>query len=350
LRIAEMPVQKIKIGAAPNDKTGDSLREAFALTNSAIDQVNANTDAIAGKVDKAAGMGLSQNSFTNDLLAKLNGIEAGATNAAAFGIGALTAPLITDIDGLRRGGVWRTTAAVMLAAGGPNVDCVIFHLPGGTSNSGHRQIAYPITSSVTYIGRGYSRAQWGGAWQPWHETAMVSKSNTWTQAQTFNAAVDLNSALTAANGIKLAGTLSTDVNTLDRYEEGTFTPTLLGTTGAGTNTYNINTGQYTRIGDRVLWTAFIQLSSSSGMTGQLRMAGLPFNVINNSVARGSVTIGYYAGMSDTAAYDFRAFHNQNAATVDLLKRSVGQVTSGAFPATEVAGTAQIYLSGNYKAA
>lgn len=70
-----MPVQRINIGAAPNDKTGDSLREAFALTNAAIDQVNANTEAIAGKVDKAAGMGLSQNSFTDAEQEKLAGLE-----------------------------------------------------------------------------------------------------------------------------------------------------------------------------------------------------------------------------------------------------------------------------------
>ena len=41
-------------------------------------QVAGLTEALAGKVDAEAGMGLSQNNFTNTLLEKLNGIEAGA--------------------------------------------------------------------------------------------------------------------------------------------------------------------------------------------------------------------------------------------------------------------------------
>lgn len=90
-----MPVQKINIGAAPNDKTGDSLREAFALTNAAIDQVNANTEAIAGKVDKAAGMGLSQNSFTNEQRDKLNGLEGSHWRGTFLSVSALQAALPT---------------------------------------------------------------------------------------------------------------------------------------------------------------------------------------------------------------------------------------------------------------
>lgn len=41
-------------------------------------QVAGLTDALAGKVDVVAGKGLSTNDFTNELLQKLNGIEAGA--------------------------------------------------------------------------------------------------------------------------------------------------------------------------------------------------------------------------------------------------------------------------------
>jgi len=90
-----MPVQKINIGAAPNDKTGDSLRDAFALTNAAIDQVNANTEAIAGKVDKAAGMGLSQNSFTNEQRDKLSGLEGSHWRGTFLSVSALQTALPT---------------------------------------------------------------------------------------------------------------------------------------------------------------------------------------------------------------------------------------------------------------
>jgi hypothetical protein len=41
---------------------------------------------------------------------------------------------------------------------------------------------------------------------------------------------------------------SSNANTLDDYEEGTFTPTVIGGTTAGTGTYNTQTGSYTKVG------------------------------------------------------------------------------------------------------
>src|SRR3990167_5794145 len=56
--------------------------------------------------------------------------------------------------------------------------------------------------------------------------------------------------LTLSNGgIKFPATqvLSADANTLDDYEEGTFTPTISGGTTAGAGTYSIQVGDYVKI-------------------------------------------------------------------------------------------------------
>ena len=68
---------------------------------------------------------------------------------------------------------------------------------------------------------------------------------------------------------------STDPNTLDDYEEGTFTVTFVPST-SGTITLSGNTGTYTKVGRAVTITGQFIVSSVSSPTGYLKIAGLPF--------------------------------------------------------------------------
>jgi hypothetical protein len=68
---------------------------------------------------------------------------------------------------------------------------------------------------------------------------------------------------------------SADPNTLDDYEEGTFTPTVIGLTTAGTATYAVQSGIYTKIGRAVTYTIYVNYSAGTG-TGSFAIAGLPF--------------------------------------------------------------------------
>jgi hypothetical protein len=80
-------------------------------------------------------------------------------------------------------------------------------------------------------------------------------------------------------GIAIGG--SGDANTLDDYEEGTWTPTVIGTTVAGTATYTLQLGRYTKIGNIVNLYFACAWSSGTG-TGNLRISGLPFSAINGT--------------------------------------------------------------------
>jgi len=84
------------------------------------------------------------------------------------------------------------------------------------------------------------------------------------------------------NGIAFPATQvpSADANTLDDYEEGTFTPTLFGASTAGTTTYTSRAGIYTKIGRQVTVTVYITASAATG-TGELRIGNLPFTVIGS---------------------------------------------------------------------
>lgn len=71
---------------------------------------------------------------------------------------------------------------------------------------------------------------------------------------------------------------SADVNNLDDYEEGTWTPGISfggGTTGI---TYTSQTGQYTKIGRHIFLHYTIVLSSKGSSTGTANLTGFPFTV------------------------------------------------------------------------
>lgn len=75
-----------------------------------------------------------------------------------------------------------------------------------------------------------------------------------------------------------AQSASSDANTLDDYEEGTFTPTIGGAATAGTGTYATDgqVGRYTKIGNRCTFVIWLQWTNLTGSSGVLQVYGLPF--------------------------------------------------------------------------
>ena len=125
---------------------------------------------------------------------------------------------------------------------------------------------------------------------------------------------------------------ATDVNTLDDYEEGTFLPTVNGSTTAGTGTYTSRSGKYTKIGNVVTFCLDFILSAHTG-TGDMLVAGLPFpsDAINyqaNIVARHnlSLTASHYFGGS---------FISPSTSFIELSQMPVGGGTPAAIPMDSV---------------
>jgi plastocyanin len=82
---------------------------------------------------------------------------------------------------------------------------------------------------------------------------------------------------------------SANANTLDDYEEGTWTPSV-----GGTATYGTRIAHYTKIGDTV--RAFFDITIGTIGTGSLTtMSGFPFTCTNND----SGCISYFAGLGAT---------------------------------------------------
>lgn len=106
-------------------------------------------------------------------------------------------------------------------------------------------------------------------------------------------------ALTGIDSIGFPATQvpSADVNTLDDYEEGTWTPTVRGSTTAGTGTYAFRSGVYTKVGRFVAFTMVMGWTAHTG-TGNIEITGLPFTAAGEAPA----VINYYSLTSPASTY------------------------------------------------
>ena len=102
---------------------------------------------------------------------------------------------------------------------------------------------------------------------------------------------------TTANGTGITfpatQSASTDANTLDDYEEGTWTPVLRGSGTAGNFNQATSTGKYTKIGNMVtLYCAITGGSVTGSPTGDLQITGLPFACAAGTSASGAAQTQY----------------------------------------------------------
>ena len=92
--------------------------------------------------------------------------------------------------------------------------------------------------------------------------------------------------LVLGSGLTIGGTGA--ANTLDDYEEGTFTATLTSSTPP-TNPPTA-TGNYTKVGDWVHFSIFRFANvDTSGASGEMKITGLPFTVGTNSITTNFAT-------------------------------------------------------------
>ena len=95
--------------------------------------------------------------------------------------------------------------------------------------------------------------------------------------QTANAGALANVLSLTSSGVQFGGSGSN----LNNYEEGTWTPSIVGG-GGGESTYpSHRAGWYTRVGRLVNVVWFVVITKNN-MSGTLRMTGLPFTLINGS--------------------------------------------------------------------
>ena len=106
--------------------------------------------------------------------------------------------------------------------------------------------------------------------------------------------LDIGTGAGAVGQIQFPATAvpSANVNTLDDYEEGTFTPTITFGNASTGITYTTNEGFYTKIGSQVFLTGIIILSSKGAATGFADIKGFPFTVQNANGANSAASLKF----------------------------------------------------------
>jgi hypothetical protein len=154
-----------------------------------------------------------------------------------------------------------------------------------------------------------------------------------------------NTRLQIVDGIGFPATqvASTDPNTLDDYEEGTFD---FGIAFGGSSTgvtYSNRQGKYTKIGNKVTVTGIIILTSKGAQVGDAFITGLPFTIAN-VLSNYSATSLWFSNI--TFANQFQGYGLINTTTIALEETTeAGAVTS--LTNADFANNSSIILSLTY---
>jgi len=140
-----------------------------------------------------------------------------------------------------------------------------------------------------------------------------------------------NLVVASGNGIDFSATSGTGTSELfDDYEEGTWTPVIIGGTTAGTGTYSQQDGVYTKVGNLVTVSCYLAFTAHTG-TGHMKVSGLPFAGVGSSV-------DFQAGATQAQYINAGTSATQLAASVVTTASNIslyGFVNNAAKVATQV---------------
>jgi len=151
---------------------------------------------------------------------------------------------------------------------------------------------------------------------------------------------------TTANGIGITfpatQSASTNANTLDDYEEGTWTPTL-----GGTSTYAKQVGEYVKVGQSVIYAGAISVSSIGTGSATGAISGLPFTASNIDVNAGKAgTVSFFNSLATSIA-SLGIYVDNAGTTLQTTTVAAGGATSTG-TASIFQNSSKIDFAGSYK--
>jgi len=173
-----------------------------------------------------------------------------------------------------------------------------------------------------------------------------NKDNGYFTFQTATSSSDLNTRVRIdEHGIKF-GSDTAEVNGLHDYEEGTWTPVLGGSTSTSGQSYSVQAGTYTKIGNTVNAHAYISLSNVGTVAGTYAyIMGFPFTVTNSNGSYPAMSIGYFAGLGQNVG-SLGGYLNKNTTTSYVTFRN-GDGTSVQYLSAGGIGAAALIFSITY---
>lgn len=135
-------------------------------------------------------------------------------------------------------------------------------------------------------------------------------------------------------------------NTLEHYEEGTFTPTLYGATTAGNINYVFREGSYIRIGNLCYVTFRLAWTSLGGATGTMRISGLPFTIRSGNQHFAAAIPSYYHSINLPSGTSLGGYGVSDSTTI-LLKLQASSTASGIVTEAHLTETGNLYFNLTY---
>ena len=131
---------------------------------------------------------------------------------------------------------------------------------------------------------------------------------------------------------------SADANTLDDYEEGTFTPSV-----GGNATYTSRSGSYTKIGRFVFFEASFQINTI-GTGSRAVVTGLPF--ANGAVGTAGFLICYFTSIAGGNVVLLTAYAGTGSSSIEFISMAAAG-TSTVPGVSPIGSSTTIVMSGSY---
>ena len=335
------------------DKTTDALTVVGALSGSKLTVTGGTIPANGVYLPAANTLEFAANSLAQYRIAPLGVFSwydgAGGTrmtlNSTGLGVGAVpTAAFTLFGKALISSANPDVNALQLIANTGTNAVGVNFSNTGG-------QYYIGVDNSVggRYFGFPYSLNLSIGGLYPivlaTNNTARLIIDSTGNTLIGVSSANANGGVLQLKSGITFPSTqvASTDVNTLDDYEEGTFTPTIVGGTTAGVGTYVVQSGNYTKVGNLVTFRLYVATSAHTG-TGAMLISSLPFTSNGTGNQLYSVSITNLGGLTLTALNVAQAYINNGVNYISVSQYATGGGASAAVP---ICPAPYIVVTGSY---
>ena len=142
----------------------------------------------------------------------------------------------------------------------------------------------------------------------------------------------------ASGGIQFNGDTAA-ANALNDYEEGNWTPVIIGETTAGTGTYTTQVGSYTKIGRFVFLSCTVAWTAHTG-TGNMSITGLPFTV-------GAFSVGnlIYSNLTVPAGAIAGCYSDFSLSKLVMVSTPTG---AGSIAALAIDTAATLYIGISYR--
>ena len=176
--------------------------------------------------------------------------------------------------------------------------------------------------------------------------ANVGSTETITAVWTYSAKPNINA------GLQFPATqaASADANTLDDYEEGSWTPTIGGSTSESGQAYTTQVGRYRKIGKEISLDGNIVLSNKGTITGNVVIKGIPAGLVSANISNyfAAGVVGYWANLGVNQV-NLPLMIRSNSQVLEIHAVPAAAATTAAAVSADLANTTQLIFSIRYQA-